>query len=165
MPRIMSQREAVYEHTKTIWSKCFGTDFKAGDLNKLDRNQRMTIRGLVVTKIMKGINSGSITMSSHMSQRLSDNAAFKRYVNGLVNNWWLKDYRIAEAGYTGTVRLGGYNAGIPKSDKGNDIGKIVYDEYPKSTLNPDGKSRACECGARHTSRPDYHMSYCPLKKW
>jgi len=36
---------------------------------------------------------------------------------------------------------------------------------PESTLNPDGKSRACSCGARHTSNPNYHMRYCDLHEW
>lgn len=38
-------------------------------------------------------------------------------------------------------------------------------EPPKSTLNPDGVSKKCECGARHTAFPNAHMNYCPLKEW
>ena len=34
---------------------------------------------------------------------------------------------------------------------------------PTSTLNPDGKSRSCTCGARHTSFPNHHMRYCDMR--
>jgi len=36
---------------------------------------------------------------------------------------------------------------------------------PVSTLNPDGISRRCECGAKHTAFPNHHMNYCPMKQW
>ena len=35
-------------------------------------------------------------------------------------------------------------------------------EQPTFSLNPDGESRACSCGARHTSNPKHHMTYCDL---
>ena len=38
-------------------------------------------------------------------------------------------------------------------------------DQPTSTLNPDGISRACQCGARHTSNPSWHMNYCPMKEY
>ncbi|CAB4125619.1 hypothetical protein UFOVP53_183 [uncultured Caudovirales phage] len=50
----------------------------------------------------------------------------------------------------------------------NPCAEIVLDEAPTYDLTgqmiwgkPDKK---CECGAKFTSRPDYHSDYCPLYK-
>lgn len=43
--------------------------------------------------------------------------------------------------------------------------KSLDDLTPVSTLNPDGKSRACRCGARYTSFPDHHMWWCDMRVW
>ena len=74
--------------------------------------------------------------------------------------------------YSGMIRRNAVHkppSGIDSSGGMGDKYKMDTDHHkfpePTSTLNPDGKSRACSCGARHTSQPNYHMNYCELKEY
>jgi len=60
-----------------------------------------------------------------------------------------------------------YRAGFKHElPEGIEVYKTTHDKsYPESTLNPDGKSRACQCGARHTSNPNYHLAWCDMREY
>jgi hypothetical protein len=62
-----------------------------------------------------------------------------------------------------------YKETIVGSTDGHDGGNRAIDWLNGSIVDyepfntPDSAQKACNCGAKHTSRPDYHSSWCDAK--
>ena len=151
----MTQKECVYERVCEI-AKHYGIpiDTELGSKIRQDVKLKATIACLVQVDFEKN--------RVHMSDKFMDRIMVEprelgRYVKGLVNNWLVKDNRLAPP-YV-------YQGGRPLSTV---QGEVLCPEaraveasdmmgYPTMT-----EVKVCECGAKHTSSPLHHMVWCPM---
>lgn len=73
-------------------------------------------------------------------------------------------YLVTYAGQDYGIEEGDYKVVQTKTYRtvdlwGVDFGESFFGNYEKAF-----KKKECSCGAKHTCRPDYHLSYCDLYK-
>ena len=153
----LSYREAVHKATMQVFN-----DFPEDKPNGNDKPSIGTKR-MVSHVLFNMMVNGEVHI---MSERIRNYTwkSLSRFAHGCVNDQWMKDSR-----YTWNTVM--KTSPVLSSDYGRGKSKTIMpviasmEEAPVSTLNPDGKSRRCECGARHTAFPNHHLSYCPMKEW
>ena len=167
----MTQKECVYERVCEV-ARQFNmpVDTELGEKIRQNRLLMRTLRYMVEEDFEQDRVKYLVKVDD-----------WSNYVKGLVNNWLVKDRRIAPP-YEAVSR------GRPLS---TDQGDILY--IPKTlsidmSLIPESLKHlvkedltvtkmledyrgmptytevVCECGAKHTSNPSYHLSWCPLSK-
>ena len=166
---MLTQRGAVYHWTVAMYERLCNRPWCDGQ--NLSASDRIKLRSAVCSCIRSRISSGQVTANYKIKNMDFD--ALTKYVNSLINNWWMKDWRISEKGENGGVILS--KRPTRRTVRVQDqVGKLAESNsfkhedlmgLPKSTLNPDGKSRACTCGARHSMFPNTHMTWCGMKDW
>ncbi len=87
MSKVLNQKEGVYQATMTVLSD-LGLDFDAG-MDVRSFSQIKEIRSKVAMIVVAGLAAGTITCDASF-----DEAGLKKYVPGLVNNWYRKDTRL-----------------------------------------------------------------------
>ena len=178
----LSYREAVHKATMQVFN-----DFPEDKPNGNDKPSIGTKR-MVSHVLFNMMVNGEVHI---MSERIRNYTwkSLSRFAHGCVNDQWMKDSRYTwnTVMKTSPVLSSDYGRGKSKTImpviaameedpvfkcEGEIEDRWIKDECeemngldPVSTLNPDGKSRRCECGARHTAFPNHHLSYCPMKEW
>lgn len=158
-----SHRGLVYDCAQSV---CKLLNYEITDLTKHEnKHVRLMLRN--TTRDMVVVRFDELTVSEYFMKKTEDDPRYKiRYVSGLVSNWIRKDVRYGCKKYESYGILNGeIGKDIPKDGPILRPGQMrpkTIEEKPVSTLNPDGKSRACSCGARFTTFPNHHMRYCDM---
>lgn len=177
MSRLLRQREAVYKATVRGYEKFIGMAWQDGKNlipeARKDFGPRMkNVRSYVNDCLIDWFENDEVTMTDAFKEKVQNREYLQGYVKGLISNWWRKDWRYNETARGYKTRMNGNfleRVPIDRNQLPDQLKHLVEvngePAEPISTLNPDGKSRACECGARHTAFPNVHMNYCPMKEW
>jgi hypothetical protein len=93
----MKQSQAVYQATKSVCEDN-GVHFEDG-MNAADIVTK-EMRASIYSILCEGFKSGTIDLADTESNRakLSNDAELRKYVSGLVNNWFRKDTRMNGGG-------------------------------------------------------------------
>lgn len=146
---MMTQKECVYERVCEV-AKHFGIpiDTELGKKIRQDSKLLTTIECLVIDDFDHNRVHMNVPMDKHRTAQ---------YVPGLIKNWLVKDNRLAPT----YVYTGGSHKTTIDIDLIPEPLRHLVEGYvaPKQVMRADVE---CECGAKHTSRPTYHTSWCPL---
>lgn len=93
MTKVVSQRAAVYSATTSVFADK-GIKFEDGMDAKALINDELS--GLINMIVCEGFKSGAIELKQTPSNaaKLADDKVLKKYVSGLISNWYLKDTRL-----------------------------------------------------------------------
>lgn len=93
MTKVVSQRAAVYSATTSVFADK-GIKFEDGMSAKALMTDELS--ELISMIVCEGFKSGAIELKQTPSNaaKLADDKVLKKYVSGLISNWYLKDTRL-----------------------------------------------------------------------